>query len=249
MEPVNNADKILFRCSSLGYIMTDPKSKSELLSETTKAHLCDKYVSAKYNRETDITNKYIRKGLMVEEDAITLYSLYKKDFFKKNELTLDNGLISGTPDLFTGDIIHDAKSIIDIKSSWDIFTYYRNFREKLNKMYYWQIQGYMALTGAQNGAIAYCLVDTPQPLLFEEMNRLKWKMGVLSEETDETFKQACEEMERLAKYDDIPLEEKVIEIPVARNDADIERIYERVKQCRVWMNDNLFKTNGTQSVA
>ena len=236
-----SADSILFRCSSLGHIMTESKSKGDL-SETTKAHLCDKFVSAKYGRETDIQSKYLKKGLAVEEDAITLYSLETKTLFKKNEFTLSNRYIVGTPDLFTGSIIHEAQCVIDVKSSWDIFTYFRAHRDKLNKMYYWQIMGYMALTGAQIGKIVYCLVNTPDPLLFDEMNRLKWKMGVLNEDTDEVYQQAFKELERLAKYEDIPRSERIHEIVVDRNDADIERIYERVKECRKWMNENLFKT-------
>ena len=241
MKPVNNAYQILFRCSSLGHIMTESRSKSEPLSETTKTHLADKYVSAKYGRETDITNKYVRKGLMVEEDSITLYSRYKKEFYKKNEFTLSNRYISGTPDLFTGAMIHDAELIVDVKSSWDIFTFFRNSQAKLNKAYYWQLQGYMALTGAQMAKLVYCLVDTPKPLLYDELSRLKWKMGVINPETDENYNAACKELERLAKYDDMPIAERIIEIDVPRNDDDIERMYQRVEQCRAYMNETFFR--------
>lgn len=236
-----NANDIKFRCSSLGYIMTEPRSKSELLSETTKTHLVDKFVSAKYGRETDIQNKYISKGLAVEEDSITLYSRVTKQFFKKNELTLDNEFISGTPDLFTGSIIHEADTIIDIKSSWDIFTFFRTTQDKLNKMYYWQLQGYMALTGAKSSRLVYCLVNTPEPLIYDEKNKLKWKMGVINPETDENFQKACDELDKVMKYDDVPMEERFNEITIERNDADIERLYERVKQCREYMNQYLFK--------
>lgn len=240
-QEITNADNILFRCSSLGYIMTESRSKAEPISETTKSHLADKYVSAKYGRETDISNKYIRKGLLVEEDAITLYSRVNKEFFKKNELTISNSYIIGTPDIFTGSIIHEAETIIDIKSSWDIFTFFRTTQDKLNKMYYWQLQGYMALTGATSARLVYCLVNTPEPLIYDEKNKLRWKMGVINPETDENFTAACDELERLSKYDDIPMVERINEIYIERNDADIEMLYERVKQCREWMNANLFK--------
>jgi len=239
---MENANEILFRCSSLGYLMTEPKSKSELISETTKTHLVDKFVSAKYGRETDISNRYTRKGLQVEEDSITLFSRVKKEFFKKNELTLSNGFISGTPDLFTGSIITEAETIIDIKSSWDIFTFFRATQDKLNKMYYWQLQGYMALTGAKSSKLSYCLVNTPEPLIFDEKNKLKWKMGVINPETDELFQQACDAIDKALIYDDIPLEERCVEIHIERNDEDIERLYKRIKDCRTYMNEVLFKT-------
>lgn len=237
-----NADKILFRCSSLGYIMTDSRSKSETLSETTKTHLVDKFVSAKYARETDIQNKYIEKGLAVEEDSITLFSRVKKEFFKKNEENLTNEFISGTPDLFTGSEVRKSDLVIDVKSSWDIFTFFRATQDKLNKMYYWQLQGYMALTGAKSARLVYCLVNTPPPLIFDEMNKLKWKMGVINPDTDKLYQEACAEIEKVMKYDDIPMEERVNEITIERNDADIERLYERVQQCRNYMNQFLFKS-------
>ena len=241
MKEILNANEILFRCSSLGYIMTESRSKSELISETAKTHLVDKYVSAKYGRETDIWNKYVEKGLAVEEDSITLFSRVKKEYFKKNEQTISNEFISGTPDLFTGASINEAELILDIKSSWDIFTFFRTTQDKLNKMYYWQLQGYMALTGAQSARLVYCLVNTPDNIIYNELNKLKWNMAVINPDTDPLYQEAASKLEKLAKYDDVPMVERVNEIIIERNDADIERIYERVKQCREWMNVNLFK--------
>lgn len=239
---MENANEILFRCSSLGYLMIEPKAKSETISESTKTHLVEKFVSAKYGRETDIQNKYLTKGLAVEEDSITLYSRVKKEFFKKNELTLSNEFISGTPDLFTGAVITEAETIIDIKSSWDIFTFFRATKDKLNKQYYWQLQGYMALTGAKSAKLVYCLVNTPEALIYDEKNKLKWKMGVINPDTDEQFQLACDAIDKASIYDDVAMEERCVEILIERNDADIERLYNRIKDCRIYMNGFLFKT-------
>jgi len=65
--------------------MVEPRSKNELLSETTKKYLREVMIYEKYGRKKDISNKYIEKGLAVEEDAITLYSRFTKVFYKKNE--------------------------------------------------------------------------------------------------------------------------------------------------------------------
>lgn len=128
--------------------MVEPRSKNELLSETTKKYLREVMIYEKYGRKKDISNKYIEKGLAVEEDAITLYSRFTKVFYKKNEKQLKNEQITGTPDLYEGDNIESASLILDIKSSWDIFTFFNSKLDALNKDYYWQLQGYMALTGA-----------------------------------------------------------------------------------------------------
>lgn len=236
-----NANNILFRCSALGQIMTESRTKSEPLSKTTKSYLSDKYVSVKYGRENEISSKYIAKGLQVEEDSITLFSRVKKTFFKKNELTLSNDFICGTPDLFTGSIIHEAQTIIDIKSSWDIFTFFRTTQDDLNKNYYWQLQGYMALTGAKQARLVYCLVKTPDAIIYDEKRKLQWKMCVINPETDANFIEACDKLELLSKYDDIPLEERVNEIVIERNESDIKRIYARVTECREYMNKTFFK--------
>lgn len=236
-----NADAIKFRCSSLGYIMTEPRSKSEGLSETCKGHLADKYVSEKYGRKTDVQNKYTIKGLQVEEDSITLYSLSKRSFFKKNEQTLCNDFICGTPDLFQGDHIEAATEVVDVKSSWDIFTFFRTTQDKLNKQYYWQLQGYMALTGAKTSRLVYCLVNTPESLINDEKRKLQWRMNVIDPDASKDYVEACKELDKLMVYDDIPREERLNEIIIPRDDKAIQSIYQRVKQCREYMNEKFFK--------
>jgi len=237
---MENANNILFRSSSNGLLMTEPRSKSELISETTKGHLIDVFVSNKYGREDDIQNKYITKGLEVEEDSITLFSRHTKTFYKKNEERIYNEFVAGTPDLYEGDGIKSASMVIDIKSSWDIFTFFRNTPEKLNKLYYWQLQSYMWLTGAKSAKLVYCLTDTPLPMIEDEKRRLMWKMGVATSENPD-YLEACEKLEKNLLYPDIPIKERVKVFDIERNDVDIERLKQRVIQCREWMNENLFR--------
>jgi hypothetical protein len=233
---------VLFRCSSLGHIMTDPRSKSETLSETCKTHLIDVYVSNKYGRRTDVQNKYIEKGLMVEEDSITLYSRIKKSFFKKNEEHLHNDFIQGTPDLFTGLEITEADSITDVKSSWDIFTFFRVHTQSLNKMYYWQLQGYMDLSGASKSTLAYCLINTPAPLINDEKRRLLYKMGI-TDEFDSNYVEACAALEKNMIYDDIPISERLIEFTIERNEEDINKMHNRISDCRNYLSELEIKLN------
>lgn len=229
---ITTADNILFRCSALGKLMTEPRTKSETLSETTKKYLVEVYIQRQYQREKDIENKYITKGLQVEEDSITLYSQHKGRFFKKNESRFNNEYIAGTPD-----IILDNE-IIDVKSSYDIFTFYNSKMGGLNKDYYFQLQGYMALTGAQKAKLVYCLVDTPNAIFLRELNSLKWQMGVV-DDSDKLFQEAANKLEENMRYSDIPIEERVHEIDIERNDSDIQKLYTRIKECRKWINENL----------
>jgi hypothetical protein len=233
-----NANNIKFRASGIGYLMTEARSKSESLSETTKSHLIDVFVSEKYGRKKDISNKYIEKGLAVEDDSITLLSRYTKRFYLKNDERLFNDFIQGEPDLFEGESIHNAEMIIDIKSSWDIFTFFRTKKDKLNKMYFWQLQSYMWLTGAKESQLIYCLVNTPDMIINDEKRKLMWKMGAIDE--NETTDKAFAEMERAMTFDDIPLDERINIIRVERDENAIEQIKNRVIECRDWMNSNLF---------
>ena len=142
----------------------------------------------------------------------------------------------GTPDLYVGKSIMQAKHIIDIKSSYDIFTFFRNISKGVIDQYYWQMQCYMALSGAQSSTLAFVLTDTPEVILNDEKRRLMWKMGVATEENTD-FQQACAEIDTLLTYSDIPLTDRVLEFEVKRDNADIQRLYDRVKKARQFLNE------------
>lgn len=150
-------------------------------------------------------------------------------------MPLSNEFIKGTPDLYIGESINKAEHIVDIKSSYDIFTFFRNLNNDLNSMYYWQVQGYMYLTGAKSASVAYCLVDTPDVIINDEKRKLMWKMGVATDENTDFIK-ACEELERLLTYSDIPINERLIEFHVERNDADIDLIQKKVIAAREYLS-------------
>jgi hypothetical protein len=230
--------KVKFRCSSIGKLMTEPKTKTDkeagILSETTQSYLVDIYVYEMFGRYSEFSNKYVQKGLMIEEDSITLYSRIKKEFFQKNEKLLENDFIRGTPDLYVGKNINKAEIIIDIKSSWDIFTFFRTFTKKLNKDYWWQLQGYMALTGATSARLAYCLLNTPEMLVNDEKRRLMYQMGCATTENPDYIK-ACEELDKSMKYDDISLERRLNEIYIERDDEAIDTIYKKVNSAREFL--------------
>lgn len=195
------------------------------LSEGAKTHLMDLYVSITTGRNTDIENKYIKKGLAVEEDAITLYSRIKKQMFRKNEEHLKNAFIMGTPDMWYGETIQTATKIPDVKASWDVYSFYRTFTKELIRLYFWQSIGYQWLTGARLGSIAYCLVDTPEPLIEAEIKRLWYKLGQPIE-NDKNFIDCQLEVRKAMTYGDIDFRKRLLEYEVEWSDeypAKIEK--------------------------
>lgn len=224
---------ILFRCSRLGDIMTKPQSKDETaLSETCKTYLNELVVYYKYGRVKDITNKFIEKGLMVEEAAITLYASVFSDFSAiKNEELFKNDYICGTPDLILDD------KIVDIKSSWSIHTF-MDAKNKINKKYYWQVLGYMWLTRKSDAEIAYCLINTPEQLIQDEMKRLAWKMGIQDDSDPayiEAYRVALPEM----VFDDIPMAERVHVVKHSFNHDDVELLKIKLGKCKQYIEERL----------
>lgn len=258
------ASNILFRCSSLGYLMTEARSKTETISETTKTNLVDIFTSEKYNRFTEISSKYLAKGNDVEEDSITLLSRLTKTFLKKNDEHLKNTHIKGTPDLFLGPEITKAERIRDTKSSWDIFTFNRAKNKPLDTKYYWQGLGYMWLTNAQVCNIDYCLNNTPYHIIEGELRKESFKhdegntpnwieLQIISNHVYdfETFqkyyqKRGINPTDENSKYIvagfvEVSLNERWHSFEFERNEADIIRLAGRIKECREWMDANLFE--------
>ena len=206
------------RCSSLGAIMTDPRTKAETLSETCKTELRKLWIWKQFRKTKDITSKYIEKGLENEEQALTMITEHDGCFYIKNEKTLENDFIKGTPD-----IIHDSW-IIDTKVSWDIFTF---AGAKMTKDYEYQLRGYMALTGVNTARLVYVLTDTPDKMILDEIRRQSWRMGMI--EVPQTF----EDLIRVnMTYDNVPKESRVKVFEIER-DLEIEKqIFDRVELCR-----------------
>jgi len=222
----------LFRACANHMLM---KSTPGKLHDNTKKYLLEIFIKEQYGRQKDIQNKYISKGLMVEEDSITLFSRFERNYYLKNEINLKNEYISGTPDLYLGESIEKADVIIDVKSSWDIFTFFNTTLKEVNEAYYWQLQSYMALTGAKTSKLAYCLVNTPEVLINDEKRKLLWKMGAISD-LDNEYIEASIEIDKISVYDDIPINQRVIITDIARDDYAIEKLYEMVKICRNFLN-------------
>lgn len=228
----------LFRCHALGKLMTEPRSKEDRekgkLSATCIQYLIEHYIAETTGRRKDVKSKYIKKGLGVEEDAITLYSVAKKHFYRKNDERLSNLFITGVPDTYEGESLIGAQAIIDIKASWDYHTFMATIGAPLNPMYYWQGLGYMWLCKSDHYRLAYCLINTPQVLIDDEKRRLLFEMGG-GTELNPDYLEACAEIDREMIFDDIPKNKRIIEFTFNYNADDILALCNRIKKCREWL--------------
>lgn len=223
-----------------GALLVQPQSKAARdageLSETAKAYLIKIYIQEKYGRSTDIESKYLTKGKDAEEDSLMLLSKYDGIIYNKNEEWLSNDYISGTPDIYTGESIHNAETIIDLKTSWNLDSFLANVSKPLNPMYEAQLQCYMALSNSQEAWIVYCLVNTPFNLIESEKKKLLYSMDVVSE-LSPAYLKASTELEHTMTFDDIPENERILKFKVPRNDEKIREIYQKTQKAREFLEE------------
>lgn len=149
------------RCSQLPKIMTEPRSKSEVLSETAKSEIKKIVLEDYFGIRTELSNKYLTKGIECENQSIDLLNEVLFTSYEKNVCRLSNEFLTGECDI---DSVQEDL-IIDIKTSWSIETFPLTPADINVKDYEWQLRGYMMLYNRENAKLAYCLVDTPDELL------------------------------------------------------------------------------------
>ncbi len=215
----------------------EPSKDDDPLPQTAKSYLKKYYAYLKYGKwsvSLDKGNKYTNKGKLAEEDSITLLSRLDKIFLVKNEDRLENEFLTGIPDIIVRDGELKVIYIYDAKTSWDVETFFDNLDNDLNPLYWWQIQGYFALTGCDRGEVSYCLVNTPESLLEGEKYALLRRFDVVTEEAPE-FKAAYQDLLNNATFDDIPIERRRLKFIVERDEEAIQKIYKRIEKCREYL--------------
>lgn len=153
---------VLFRCSSLGKIMTDPRTKSEgVLSAGARTYIRELAQQEIFGIDFEFSSKETQKGIEVEGESIALLNRVRGLSLTKNTERRDNGLITGECDLFD----ESARKGYDLKSSWSAKTFPGWVKDCEDKLYEWQMRGYMMLWDANFWEVAYALVDTPERLI------------------------------------------------------------------------------------
>lgn len=142
------------RASASGKLATNPRNKSEMLSETTKSYLKEFATEQLFGYKNEIKNKYVERGTLSEDYAIDrAIEWLDLPFVLKNEKFFEDEFFTGTPDIIVNDTVYD------IKCSWNCFTFPIFDKELPNKDYFYQMQVYMHLTGCRKAIVTYVLLD------------------------------------------------------------------------------------------
>lgn len=209
------------RASACGQIMGTGKGNP--LTKTAISYVENWYKEQLYNRKKEFSNKYVQKGLIVEDNSLDFVAeQLNLGMLIKNEQYFENDFCTGTPDVILNDLI------IDVKNSWDCFTFPLFEREIPNKDYYYQAQVYMYLCNKDKYKLIYCLTDTPENLIEKEAFFKSKDLGF-------EFADVLNELKQKMTYKDIPDNLKIKIFDIERDDDVIEKIKQKVEECRNYL--------------
>lgn len=163
--------EILFRCSSLGKLMTNPTAAAlkagEILSVGAKTYIRELVAQDILGIDFEIGGKPIEKGIECEPEATALLNRVLGLSLVKNTERRSDGFITGECDLFDA----PRRAGYDAKVSWSAATFPIATIDAEDNNYLWQNRGYAKLWDADEWTTAYCLVNTPERLIgFEPLS-------------------------------------------------------------------------------
>lgn len=197
------------------------------LGKTGQSYLKQWLKEQFFKRRYEFSSKYVVHGKENENEALEMVKKYLNLDFTESDTQIfaNNDLFQGTCDVLTNDFI------IDVKCSWDCFTFPIFENEIPNDEYYWQAQIYMKLFDKQNYKLIYCLTDM-HPSLIEKEARYYARNNNL-EFTEDIY----DKFYNRYTYTGYELKDKIKIFDIQRNDADIEKIEKRVIECREFINN------------
>ena len=149
-----------FRASQLGKLMTSYRTKGEALSQTAKSYIIQKAKEDFFDYHSELTNKYVLKGIHQEQDSIDLLNAVRFENYKKYEHRAENEWLTGSCDIITEELI------IDVKTSWSLETFpSTSYELKDLNDYEWQGRAYLWLYDRPRFELSYVMVSTLDELL------------------------------------------------------------------------------------
>lgn len=246
------ANKIAEQLMNLEFKMNDLKKVKDepSVSSTCMKRLCAEYTKFTTGRERIINSKEIEKGLLLEEDAITEYSIFTQEYLVKNKQRKENEYVSGEID------IEEPERVTDTKVSWDIYSFDALMVSGIKSAYEFQGRTYCWLWNKPSARIVHTLLNTPEHLIQNMERKLMYDMfgseqrkNLASDEELEVYNEACKKIRFNHIYDDLPRSRKIRMFDVQR-DLDIEqKMIEKIEQCRLILNNfsklDLYETDET----
>ncbi len=207
---------------------------------------CIEYLMEVYAWETEgmipvgkeaIDNLTTRKGREAEKEAIALVSIHDGELYLEHKDRIENDFLSGQIDCYLGDDVLSAKTVVDIKNSWDYPTFLKKINTGLENGQEEQLQGYGDITGSKELYVANCLITASEEIISEMKYRVANRMGALTQESPE-FVEEWAKWERSMRFTHMKPQSRVSKIKVESfSEIRRQQVYDRVKICREWLNN------------
>lgn len=225
MNKTIDFSKYKFRCSMLPILMTKSKKEGEL-SKTVQTVLNEIYLQETYGIKKIIVSKYMEKGINKENESISLYRKFTQEFYEKNEERFENEYLTGIPDIITK---NDVK---DIKTCWDIFTFFAKDQIEAEKDYYWQLFGYMWLLNKKSSLLIYSLLSNEEYEIYSELKKIIYMKNWSDTADTQLIEQTEAQLRVNNNYDNLSIEERLKIYKFDFNEGDIEKVKNQLNLCR-----------------
>jgi hypothetical protein len=153
---------VLFRCSSVGRLMTEPKTQKEgPLSVGAKTFIRQLAAQEILGIEFEISGKPLEKGILCEAEAIALVGRVRGLDLTKNTERRSDEFFTGECDVFE-ETYREGR---DTKVPWSAASFPITVADCEDKLYEYQMRAYMRLWQAPRWHVDYVLLDTPDHLI------------------------------------------------------------------------------------
>lgn len=210
------------------YLKLKEKKENPELLQGTKTILKDWAKGKQYGkRKLKIESKETNKGNLAENGAVAMLERHLDlGFAKKNTVRKSDEWMHGECDIELADMI------IDVKNSWNCFTFpLYDGPDDVDSAYWWQGQGYMHLWGKKKYLLCYCLMDMPEELIWDLAKKQSYQLH----NKGRSIEEIATELMLHYQYEHLPDEERVKIFEFDYCPSAIERVIERVKLAREYI--------------
>lgn len=210
------------------------KGRKNRWSVEAQKYMMNEAIFRKYGIEKDsIYSKYLEKGLLMESDSLRKLSDLDGYFYTKNTERKSNDYVSGECDTLS------KHSVIDIKSSWDIFTFNKMKIDGISKLYEYQLRCYMDLYDKPEAEVVFVLNDPTESLLTDEHMRIQRNYSDIDSEFEANpemlaaFQKDLEALDnRFMLKERLSLEARVHRIKIERDDELTAKLYDFIAEAQ-----------------
>ena len=189
------------------------RGRKDFLTDGAKTLIKDYWLRDFKGFNPRVTNRYMKKGIQMEETAITLVSKVYNKMYSKNVERKFGFHLTGECDIL------EPTEIVDIKNAWNPKTF---IMSKLDKDYEWQGRAYMHLYDRDIFHVYWTLVDCPQDVYDDEYRRFCWQNDIIDDHLPK-YQEKLEEFRRTLIYDPtLYTEEERIKTFTIERDEDLE---------------------------